>query len=98
MASSAKKQFSMTVDKAVVGHIIDCLRNFEHEEFTVSPVLSGWSQRGSYWSSEYQFGRIGEKLAIRFIADPGPLHTLLTTGFGIINGEIIPIQQTTIPC
>jgi hypothetical protein len=97
MAVNAKRQFSMTVEKSVVAHILNCLRDFDHEELSVSPVLSGWSQRGAYWSSEHQFSRIGDKLAIRFIADPGPLHALLSNGFGIINGEIIAIQQTSVP-
>jgi hypothetical protein len=93
-----RKQISITVDKHCVPHIMNCLRAFEYEDFTVAPVMSGWSQRG-YWSSEHTFSKIGEKIMVRFITDvtPLPMKAMIANGFGIVARDIVMIQQTDAP-
>lgn len=90
-----RKHISITVDKHCVPHIKNCLRAFEYEDFTIAPVMSGWSQRG-YWSSEHSFSRIGEKIMVRFITDTTPplMQAMIANGFGIVARDIVMIQQT----
>ena len=89
----AKKRIEMTVDANLVAHIRSCLANADCEEFTVSPVISGWGVEG-YWSSERKFADVGKKVAVRFTADEALVRPLIAKGFGILAMELIPITET----
>lgn len=92
--ASTKKRISVAVEGAHVGHIRNCLSQIDYEDFSVSPVISGWGVRG-YWSSEYGgFDRIGEQVMIRFTADLEPIQPLLSSGFGILASKVLKIQVT----
>ncbi len=93
-AASTKKRISVSVEGTHVGHIRNCLSQIDHEDFTVSPIISGWGVRG-YWSSEYgNFNRIGEQVMIRFTTDLDPVRPLLNSGFGILASKVLTIQVT----
>ena len=91
--AGTKKRVEVTVDAHHVPHIRSCLPDVACSDFTVSPVISGWSTRG-YWSSEHAFTAIGSKVAIRFTADEAIVRPLLANGFGILAMDLIPITQT----
>ena len=88
-----KKRISVAVEQVHANYIRSCLMAVPHEDFTVSPIISGWSQRG-YWSSEFAFHNIGERVMIRFTADLEPIRPLLAAGFGILASKVLQIQVT----
>jgi hypothetical protein len=90
-AAATKHRIEIEVDGMLVGHIRNCLVGTDAEDFTVSPIISGWGTAG-YWSSEHTFSAIGKRVIVRFTADPVPLKQLLATGFGILAMDIIPIS------
>ncbi|MEQ1695214.1 MAG: hypothetical protein ABL901_05160 [Hyphomicrobiaceae bacterium] len=95
-AASTKKRISIAVEGAHVGHIRNCLAHIDHENFSVSPIISGWGVRG-YWSSECGgFDRIGEQVMIRFTTDLEPVQPLLRSGFGILASKVLKIQVTSV--
>lgn len=91
---STKKRISVSVEGTHVCHIRNCLSQFDCEDFTVSPIISGWGVKG-YWSSEYGgFDRIGEQVMIRFTSDIKTVQPLLSSGFGILASKVLKIQVT----
>ena len=93
---AAKTRFEISVDGQHVGHIHNCLAGVDCEDFTVSPIISGWGING-YWSSEHSFSRIGKRVAVRFTVDPDQIGPLLETGFGILAMDIVPISRIELP-
>ncbi len=91
MQAAAGKRISVTVDARHIDYLRSCLKNIAHEEFTVAPVLSGWSTRG-YWSSERTFNRIGERVVVSFTTDPEPIRALIGSGFGILARDILTVH------
>ena len=90
--ASTKKRISVAIEGSYVGHIRNCLCHLDCEDFTVSPVISGWGVRG-YWSSECGgFDRIGEQVMVRFTTDLEPIQLLLNSGFGILASKVLKIQ------
>ena len=96
MPSSSKQRIEVAVEAHHVPHIRNCLNAIAHEDFTVSPIISGWNARG-YWSSEYAFRHIGEKVMVRFTAESEPLRPLLAAGFGILLSKVLVINKTHVP-
>ena len=96
MQAIERKRIEVAVEAHHVPHIRNCLEAIAHEDFTVSPIISGWNARG-YWSSEYAFGTIGQKVMVRFTADAQPLRPLLAAGFGILLSDILVINATAVP-
>ena len=90
-----KRRVELTVDATHVPHIRSCLANMNCEDFTVSPVISGWGMQG-YWSSECKFADVGRKVAVRFSADEALVRPLIAKGFGILAMDLIPITETAI--
>ena len=88
-----KKRISISVEKDHVSHIRCCLLALPHEDFTVSPILSGFGVRG-YWSSEHSFTRIGDRVMIGFTTDCDQIRPLLASGFGILASKVLQIQVT----
>jgi hypothetical protein len=95
-AMVAKTRFEISVELQHVGHISNCLSGVDCEDFTVSPIISGWGVKG-YWSSEHSFSTIGKRVAVRFTVDPNQIKPLLETGFGILAMDITPICQIKTP-
>ena len=93
MVKAAKKRISVSIESQHVGYIRSCLTAVDHEDFTVSPIISGWGARG-YWSSERAFEQIGQRVMIRFTTDPEPIRPLLASGFGILASKVLQIQVT----
>lgn len=96
MKPPSKARFEMSVETQHVGHIRNCLADVDCEDFTVSPIISGWGVKG-YWSSEHTFSSIGKRVAVRFTVDPDQIAPLLATGFGILAMDIIPIAAIALP-
>ncbi len=93
-AASTKKRISVAIEGAHICHIRNCLSHFDCEDFSVSPIISGWGVRG-YWSSEHGgFERIGEQVMVRFTTDLEPIQPLLSAGFGILASKVLKIQVT----
>jgi hypothetical protein len=93
-AVATKKRISVSIEGMHVGHIRNCLSQIAHQDFTVSPIISGWGVRG-YWSSECGgFDRIGEQVMVRFTTDLEPVRPLLNSGFGILASKVLKIQVT----
>lgn len=88
-----RKRISVAVEGAHLAHIRNCLMHFDHDDFTVSPIISGYST-GGYWSSEHGFTRIGERVMIRFTTDYEPIRPFLASGFGILASKVLQIQVT----
>ena len=91
MSTAAKQRIEVTVDRTHVATIRSCLRQVPHDDFSVRPVMSGWTTRG-YWSSDQAFGQIGSRVEIGFTVDPNEIAPLLANGFGIIANGIVPIR------
>jgi hypothetical protein len=89
----AKKRISVAVEKSHSDYIRSCLAMVPHEDFTISPIISGWSQRG-YWSSEHAFQNVGERVMIRFTTGSDLVRPLLASGFGILASRVLQIQVT----
>jgi hypothetical protein len=92
MSAHKKTRVEIAVETRHLPHIQGCLANLEHEDFTVSPILSGWGVKG-YWSSEYAFSKIGEKVMIRFTADAEPVAPFIASGFGILASSVLVIRS-----
>ncbi|NJM55526.1 MAG: hypothetical protein HC841_06080 [Verrucomicrobiae bacterium] len=67
-----------------------------HEDFTARPVISGWSASGRYWSSDRNFGQVGDRVEVSFTASDLDLAPFVAAGFGIMSGEIVPIRVVDI--
>ena len=93
---AAKTRFEISVEGQHVGHISNCLAGVDCQDFTVSPIISGWGIKG-YWSSELTFSKIGKRVAVRFTVDPDEIAPLLKTGFGILAMDIVPISRIELP-
>jgi hypothetical protein len=91
MHAPAKKRITVAVDARHIDYLRGCLNNVPHEDFTVSPIMSGWSVRG-YWSSERAFKRVGERVSVSFITDPEPIRPLIGSGFGILAGDALTVR------
>ena len=88
-----RKRISVAVEGTHLAHIRNCLSSIDHAEFTVGPIISGYSV-GGYWSSEYGFERIGERIMISFTTDLEPIAPFLATGFGILSSKVLQIHVT----
>ena len=92
-AKPNRKRISVAVEGTHLGHIRNCLMHLPHENFTVDPIISGYGV-GGYWSSEYGFNRVGERVMIRFTTDFEPIRPMLASGFGILASKVLQIQVT----
>ena len=86
-----KKRISVAVEVRHASYLRSCLAGIEHEDFTVTPILSGYSVKG-YWSSEQAFSRIGERVVVAFTADPQAIRPLIASGFGILASDVLTVQ------
>lgn len=93
MPASTRKRISVAVEGNHLTHIRNCLQHFDCDDVTVSPVMSGYSI-GGYWSSDYGFARIGDRIMIRFTADYETLRPILSAGFGILASKVLQIHVT----
>ncbi len=91
MISGQKKRIEFDVERHHIGHIRCCLDTVPHEDFHIAPILSGWNRKG-YWSSEYAFSTIGNKVRIAFTAHIEPIRPLIAAGFGILAAEILIVK------
>ena len=95
MSSGTKKRVEISVDAHLVPLIRASATQSNCEDFTISPVISGWGPKG-YWSSERAFASIGSKVTIRFTAEEELVRPMLANGFGILSMQLIHIGENSV--
>ncbi len=92
---STKMRISVAVEHGHVNSIRNCVMALPHENFTITPIMSGWRQRG-YQPSAYGFKNIGQHVMVSFTTEQERVRPLLTAGFGLWAGKILQIGVTPV--
>ncbi len=96
MGAGVTKRIDVIVPRTHVPAIQSCLLPFNHADFSVRPVIAGWTMAG-YWSSERSFQTIGDRVMVSFTIDPTVIEPMIASGFGILSGEIVKLTINELP-